>query len=547
MESSPEEWSLPLRLELSDVLRSAGVDTPWYQETLAALEANATTESISLRLNEVADLARRCALDGDVEKARGLAVSLFPMAFGIGYRKDYQFTSWVSWLGRALAETGGDRFVPEAAWLARLLTASDEMSERASGLAATELPAAIVPACPISALRVFEHLVRCGTVHHLDALASLIRALVTEMGADEAAAVTLAANLTADMIAPSANHAYPQLASAVVAKYEKITSFAEASQLANSVANRTDKYALPTTRASWRRALGFEDEHKDSIKTEDTRSDEAEYGALVLSDGTKIARADVPARAKNVNDIISLHKEESDRSFFDWSTVLSDQRFEDSEIVKLWKAFGGDSHGSQKVRITLAEVAEKNANFSMALRFAYDSLETASGDSWSRHHGGMRWRAARIILRHGDADAHVNVCRNFVHQLTKSEDLPSLLLSDLDMVAETLDPTLSAAAMWPEIRTYLDGMSETLVLPEEGLLTDLRCRWWLSVPSKDWRMPSQESTASAALAEMVVGRLSHPTWLLRYAATKLVAEALGVDNREVVGALVRFAQPDGNR
>ena len=135
------------------------------------------------------------------------------------------------------------------------------------------------------------------------------------------------------------------------------------------------------------------------------------------------------------------------------------------KFVELWEAFGGDSHGSQKVRITLAEVAEKNSNFSMALRFAYDSLETATGDSWSRHHGGMRWRAARIILRHGDADAHVNVCRNFVLQLTKSEHLPGLLLSDLDMVAETLDPTLSAGAMWPERRTYLEGMSETLVLP----------------------------------------------------------------------------------
>ena len=41
-----------------------------------------------------------------------------------------------------------------------------------------------------------------------------------------------------------------------------------------------------------------------------------------------------------------------------------------------------------------------------------------------------------------------------------------------------------------------------------------------------------------------MGHLSHPTWILRYAATKLVAHAISVDNKEVVKALVRFVQPE---
>ena len=168
-EERPEGWPLTLRLTIAEELRSVGARVPWYRETLSGLETDAAKESINSGLNDTADLVRRYASDGKVEKARRLALRLIPMAFGIGFRKDYQFSVWVDWLKSALAEPRGDCFVGEAAWLARLLAASDEMSESASGLAATELPAAVVPADPVSAVRVFEFLVRQGTVSHASA------------------------------------------------------------------------------------------------------------------------------------------------------------------------------------------------------------------------------------------------------------------------------------------------------------------------------------------------------------------------------------------
>ena len=144
----------------------------------------------------------------------------------------------------------------EAAWLARLLAASDEMSESASGLAATELPAAVVPADPTSAVRVFEFLVRQGTVSHASALAALVQALVADVDADQADAVTLAADITGDLIGPAANRAYPDLATSLVDAARAALGRADGIALAESVAKRTDKYALPTTRPVWRRALG---------------------------------------------------------------------------------------------------------------------------------------------------------------------------------------------------------------------------------------------------------------------------------------------------
>ena len=177
-EEKPEQWSLSLRLDIAELLTAPGARPPWYQEALVRQEASAASQDLYSRLEDRADLVCRYARNGEQNTARRLVRTLGPMAFGVGHRKDYQFDSWVAWLGRALAEPGGDRFVEEATWLARLLTALESITKGTPGSAAADLPAAVVPADPIAAVRIFEYLVRQGTVRHLDALAALVRALV---------------------------------------------------------------------------------------------------------------------------------------------------------------------------------------------------------------------------------------------------------------------------------------------------------------------------------------------------------------------------------
>ena len=128
--------------------RRTGVSVPWCQETLDALEVYAATEDVSARLRIMEDVARGYAQAGQAQRAQEVALGLIPMGFGVGYRKDYQFQYWVTWLGRAVAESGGERFVEEALWLARLLKAAAPMSERKYPAGAADLPPAVVPGSP---------------------------------------------------------------------------------------------------------------------------------------------------------------------------------------------------------------------------------------------------------------------------------------------------------------------------------------------------------------------------------------------------------------
>ena len=85
--AQPEQWPLPLRLDLADRLRSAGVSVAWYRETLVHYEAGTASQDLYSRLDVMADLIHRYALDGDRKTARQLVDALIPMAFGVGYRQ----------------------------------------------------------------------------------------------------------------------------------------------------------------------------------------------------------------------------------------------------------------------------------------------------------------------------------------------------------------------------------------------------------------------------------------------------------------------------
>ena len=539
-EEQAEHWPLKLRLDLAESLRSSGASVPWYRETLARQERNAAEEDVHSRLDAVADLVRRYARNGDMETAQRLVLALIPMAFGIGYRKDYQSDAWVAWLGRTLAEHAGDRFVGDAAWLARLLTAIEPTTEGAPRSAAVNLPAAVVPADPMAAVRIFEYLVRHGTVDHLDALAALVRALVTHAAPEGMMPVELAADIVGELVAPAANQAYPDLAAAVVATAKRAAGRTDARVLAEAVASRTDSYALTTTRPSWRRGLGLLTSGGEREEDDGPPVNE-DYGALTLSDGRRIPRVDVASHIQTVDDIIALRRDEATDSTFSWIELIDQQQFSSDDVRALAQVFGHGSNREHQVLASLAEAGERNGDNDTALSLACDVIRNASGEAWTSYYGGARLRAFAVTVRLGNEDARVAACQDLARQVTGSRWFASMLRSDLADIVGALDPDLDASSIWPEIRTYLDGFAEGINLDSSDVLADHGCRWWLREPTIDRRAATDESNPSTALAELAVGHLSHPTWLIRDAAAVIVVNALLSGNDNVAEALARFA------
>lgn len=543
---------LPFWLKIADKLNLIGVATPWYEDTLSDWESYLANEGMLSRLSESRDLIGRYINDGRTDDAKCLALRLIPMAFCVGYRKDRQFDSWVALLGQAIADSKDKRFLAEATWLARLLVAADPMTEGEPGSASVDLPAAVAPADPVVAVRIFEYLVRTGTADHIDCLASLVSTIV-DKAVQDFDLVEMAVNITAELIAPTADQAHPDLAKALIATAQQVGGNAYAISLAEIIADRIDCYALETTRKDWKRGLGLEVEEKEIPQTDPSSPTTSsrdwgtsDYGSLKLSDGRTIARHEVISHIQSVEDICNLRLQESTESTFSWLEVLTDRRLTSSEVSALHRVFDDGTEDSARVVVLLAENAERNGDTDTALELAKDVMANSRGDSWAWFHGGERKGAAAMIVRLSGEEDRISVCQDLARQVLNSRWLIGSLLRDIEDIAKALDPEFSAAAMWPAVRVYLEGIAETLDIPDAEDLNDHGCRWWLPGPTADQRTAAEGSSASIALAELAVGHLSHPTWPVRDAAVFIVSRALGAGTNEVEEALSRFVQPESS-
>lgn len=538
IEDQPEQWPLMLRLELAERIEDLGVGAGWRWGTLQALEADAATEEVESRLGTMARVARGYAHGGDKAKACETALALAPMAFGIGHGKDYQFESWVSWLRDALAEPDGPRFIEDVNWLARLLKAVQPMSEGGYPSGAAELPAALARIDPMAAVRVLEYLVRQGVVSHMDALARLLAALVE--AASDPSTVVLVADIAAEVIAPASASAHLGLAETLRGVAERALGGASAAQLVESVATRTDKYALRSARNTWRRGLGL------PYPREQRQESGSTVGAdhLALLDGQQLHRDDIVPMVQSVADIISLRGEESTSSYFSWGELITQQHLTVGDIMSLAEVFADESSQSLETLACLAEVAESLGDGDLALSLASRVLDGASRDFGRDMRYRSRQKAVGVTIRLRGQEARVAACRDLVRHSTSDEWAAGSLVPEFRGILEALAPDLDAGDVWPSLRVHLEGMAATLDMGDPSDLTDHGCRWWLPQDGDNHYPASTDSSPETAVAELAVRHLAHPTWLVRDAAVAVVARSLQAGNQHTAEALARFAHPD---
>ena len=541
----PPYWCLALRIDIAGQLTVAGANVSWYKETLETHEQQIANEDVHSRLQSMAELVGICAKARNHQTSQRLANSLVRMGFGVGWREDTQFESWLVFLRHALANPNGACSIEEATWFARLLTAIATETPNAIGPAADDLPSAIVPKNPVVAVRVFEYLVRQGTVAHAHALASLVSGLLAHLRISDAHLIEWAAGILSEIIAPATTRAYPELAQSFVKAAQRAIGTREAATLATAVANRTEIYALPTTRKEWHKSLGMEVSDEETHHSK-PGSDSHDYGALVLTDGRRISQRDVAPLIQEVEDTIRFRCLESSDSEFAWDDLIRPQTLSNDDIHALWEAFADEGKRSLRVVAALAEAAEKNGDTRTALRLASDVLQKAEGGEWLAPFGGAKPRAATVAIRLGGREARIRACRDLADEAIENRWVRSQLTSCFPSIIEALGSDIDPDLLWKPVRVYLEGIAETLSLPISQVLTDHGCRWWLSEKTNDKRRPSTKNTPGVALAELVVGHLSHPMWVFRNGATTLVIRGLQSGVAEVAESLARFALPESS-
>lgn len=530
-------WLATPLLDVLCRLKLSGVDVKWEAEVLAVYDESAAQANVNQKVEEVADLIPHLAMGGLTVQAEERARELPGMAFSVGFRKDYQCDEWVSWYTSAAADSDAASHLSDGSWLAQLLRAVEPMTEGAPGQAANGLPRGVSTVEPAAAVRVFEYFVRNGTVSHFDGLAAIVQALVEQSSPGNANAATLAADVTAHLISAGAGRAYPELARAIIASMGKAAGPVAAGELAESIAARTDRFALPADRIEWHQGLGLVTDRKEE-------QDDDDFHALVLKDGRRIAPRGAVDQIKAIDDVVRWRDEESNESHFPWLQAIRQLDYEPDLVERLVPLFRGAEQRELDVQLFLAETAERNGDFERAHSLANDAFKLARGNSWTTYMGRTRLRCAAIRVRLSDEQERVRICVDLGREVIGNPSLSQLLIYDLGEIAQVLNPNLRGNAMWPLFREYLEGIAEPLELGSDDPLADHGSRWWSQALSADNRNSCASLTASEALAELVVGHLAHPSWIVSDAAITVIAQALGRSDEDVAQALARFAGPE---
>jgi hypothetical protein len=539
--SEPERWPLARRLEIGASFESLGIAASWYERSIAEEEAEIVLRSVYSRLEDTAKLVRIHIKRGSHDEAHRLLRTLIPLSFGVGYRKDYQFDAWVSVLTSATA-SGDQSLLADTVWLAQVLNAASPMTEGAPGQAALQLPPAVVPMSPLGGVRVFEFLVRNGVVGHFQALSDLLTSLLRNVSNPDSQLLHLSSDLIAYLLAPAANIAFPKVANALVDAAVGAGGAPLQQDLAKSIAERTDRFALESCRNEWREGLGLaplESDHEADRARESTN----DYGQLILSDGQRFAEDVVQAKIETAEDICNLRRCESNESMFSWPRVFENLHFNPTDIAVLAEVFDDGSRIGGEVLAILAESALEVGESGLAIRLVEASEVLTSPYSWTGFLGTSRRRTARVKMRINLDESRKIACQDLVHELMENRWFARALVDDLLEIIEVLDSSVVALDVWAEVKSYLVGMAETMNLAEDDVLDDRRTLWWITGFEESERMQPQFDTCGAAVAELVVAHLTHPAWLVKTASTNVVVRALIRGDSDIADALERLARP----
>lgn len=529
----PSEWSMELRLQLGQQFADAGMTLEWYRTALAAAEREIVGGDLDVdgRLSRAVALTEHYARLGAVDGARRVALSLLHLAFGVGYRKDYQFDDWLNWLHLAI-DDGLPNPVEETVAFGHLLSATAPMTEGAPGRTAARLPSALAAQFPGASVLLFEYLVRAGTVDHLDSLAALITSLTPHLQPSPAV-VDAARHFVTDLLARSSVVPYPKAVHALVARYTEAFDEDTAAASLKTMRDDISCYALASRLAEWLEPLGV----TTATEPEEERDSTSNYGGLDLRDGTHLSEREADDRITDAASLIAL-RGQTETGSYHWDEAIGRVSPDSTQLVSLEALFSVEgSHRDAAAHLAIGQHFLRHGDRPSALQHASIALLWADESSWGPYWGTTRLDAHALAITAGGELERQQAWMDVAHCASSSPWRAEIMLHELGAIMRLLDQNVSPLDVWPLVRAHLDGMAESLELSNEDPIRMQPVRWWFKDSSPTVERLSATSSATEALAVLIVDHASHFLWNVTNAAIAVAANALADGFSEIGQAI----------
>ena len=553
---SARRWPLPLQLKIADLFDNSEITVEWRDTVVERMRASLAGDDVDGTLSRLGELAEHYLASGQPELARKVTDEMIARSLAVGYRKDYQFERWGEWLASTVRDLDPSQARKEVSWLARLLRAVQPMCETRHPPGTDQAIHAAALTDPLLSVRIFEYFVRNGLTQHGSSLGALLVRLVEHWDPRDELLPSVALKAYLQMVLPVIGDPKPHMAAAPRLIVGRIHQ-SQADRARDFCIQALETIAVPSARRTWcelldiaadaLRASALYDGPEDA-QVDASASPSGNWGSLEPSDvlplqnGDRYTLADLLNSDLTAAQIAVFRAGEADNSTFEWHDVLERTISSIDDVELLRPVFARRDYRDLRCCVVLAEGAERHGSPELAAELCRELFSQLTEDdlSDSRYDSGLR--VASLLIRLEGDDVRADVCGFLAHHMLRSSWSMPLLLPNLRRIFRVIEPELDAAEAWGLVKFHLEGIAHGLELDDDEALADHGTRWWLPGSPTDERAAAPEPGVDAAVGELLVGHLSHPTWLLRDAAIRLTAEAIGEGNKDVLAALMRFGR-----
>ncbi len=390
-------------------------------------------------------------------------------SIGVGYRKDYQFSTWIEWL-RKINLKDPSKATERIKWFLSHLNHIKETTERAYWNASEEL-------LDVS----YEHNLNDGleqTIWQLendlvdfkDSIALFVKYFVNRVkNEDEFRSIVqlynglyllLAESANASLLKEILNKGHEILQEHFIEKY--LPAIISSINIKSYEENRHYLLSEIENFCSGNE-IKINDYYSDFKVPEKNRKDDSSSSSnsLTLKEShDRIEESEVLKRVENFDDFKKIVEEEDQtNSYFNWSKVIdkiapSLTSLQINEVANILRIGSRKSDFYAK----LSEVAFEIGDRELAESLANKSLELSSGSGWIKYYdGGTRINAFNALKKVNSVLASAKAFEVFAHDIS-SGNYPASYIEHLDDIVPLLTENYVEEEIWVEVFGYLQRL-----------------------------------------------------------------------------------------
>ena len=537
---SPKYWSTSDQRKIIESLLNNGLNPNKAKTHLSNLETSMLDDrDIDGRVTECVAHSKVWLILGEFGIGEKWLKQAILESIGVGYRKDYQFSTWIEWL-RKINLKDPSKATERIKWFLSHLNHIKETTEgRAYWNASEEL-------LDVS----YEHNLNDGleqTIWQLendlvdfkDSITLFIKHFVNRVKSEDefrtivqlysGLYMLLAESANASLLKTILDKGYKILQEHFIEKYLPV--------IISSINIKTyeeNRYYLLTEIENFCSGNGIKisDYYSDFKVPEKNRKDDSSSSSnsLTLKENhERIDESEVLKRVENFDNFKKIVKEEDQtNSYFNWSKVIdkiapSLTSLQINEVANIVRVGSRKSDFYAK----LSEVAFENGHSELAESLANKSLELSSTSGWVKFYdGGTRINAFNALRKINPALASAKAFEVFAHDIS-SGNYPSSYIEHLDDIVPLLTENYVEEEIWVEVFGYLQRLMSNSK-PAENLPL----------------LQSIEKPISVTLVDYLLYLSMNPVSLIREESILLLAKYINQNNDYALAQLLNGKMSD---